>query len=218
MPVVTFPPIDNATKDGLVAVGGDLDIYTLVEAYNQGIFPWPIGEDYPMAWFSPDPRGILEVADLHVPKSLKKFLKNNPYTITFNQAFSEVLWECKEIKRPHQDSTWITDEIMDSFTQLYCHHLAYSVETWLNHELVGGLYGFVSGNVITGESMFHKAENASKIALIFLLQHLEKHHIPFLDTQMITPVVKSLGGKEIRRSEFIKRLNLLKKMPLRKIF
>lgn len=205
---IVFPPVETATEDGLVAVGGDLEMDTLVEAYKQGIFPWPISLDFPLAWFSPDPRGILDINELHLSRSFEKLLKKNPFTVTFNRAFSDVIMNCARMRRKDQPSTWITPDIIKGYENLFRNDLAYSVEVWnTNNELVGGVYGVVMGDFLSGESMFMKEDNASKIGLYFLLQHMKNQGINWLDTQMVTPVVEQFGGKYITREEFLARLS-----------
>ena len=213
MPIINFPSIDNATEEGLVALGGDLEVESILLAYSLGIFPWPISKEFPLAWFSPDPRGILQYNNLHISKSLKKFIKKNVYRTTFNQAFDEIINTCAKIKRSKQDETWITEELIDSYKKLFIKGYAYSVETWCDNELVGGMYGFCMKRLITGESMFYKKDNASKIALISLLNHLHLKEIDWIDTQMLTPVIKSLGGEEISRNTFLKKIKIEQNIP-----
>lgn len=209
MAIVDFPPIEQADEHGLVAVGGDLEIESLILAYSRGIFPWPINDDYPLAWFSPDPRGVLLTEELRISKSLKKFLKKTNYRITFNQQFEAVIKNCALQKRNGQDSTWITNDIIEAYIRLHKTGFAYSVEV-INQEekLVGGLYGVNLNCYFSGESMFHLESNTSKIALIALVNKLRELKIPYLDTQMVTPVVESLGGKNISRQDFLQYLNL----------
>lgn len=203
---ILFPPVETATEDGLVAVGGDLEVDTLIEAYRQGIFPWPVSLDFPLAWFSPDPRGILEVEELHIPKSFAKFLKKNTLRVTFNQAFGEVIRQCARASRKNQPSTWITPDIIHGYEKLFLEELAYSVEVWDEDKLVAGLYGVCMGDFVSGESMFTKATGASKLALYGLILKLKESGITWLDTQMVTSVVESFGGKYISRPEFLARL------------
>lgn len=203
---IVFPPVDSATEDGLVAVGGDLEVDTLITAYQQGIFPWPVSIDLPLAWFSPNPRGILDIDELHISKSFAKFLKRNTYQVTFNQAFDEVITQCARAYRKNQPATWITPDIIHGYEQLFKKELAYSVEVWDGKELVAGLYGVCMGNFVSGESMFTKYDNASKYALYALLLRLKDRGITWLDTQMVTSVVEGFGGKYISRPEFLARL------------
>ena len=206
MAIVDFPPVETADEHGLLALGGDLEIDSLLLAYSRGIFPWPISEDYPLAWFSPNPRGILLYDKLHLSKSFRKFLKHNPYEIKFNTNFESVILNCARVKRHHQESTWITDDIVTAYIELFRAGYAYSVETYLDDRLVGGLYGVCINNFFSGESMFHTEDNASKVALVSLMHTLHQREIGWIDTQMVTPVVQSLGGIEIEREIYLKML------------
>lgn len=206
---VVFPPVESSTEDGLVAVGGDLELDTIQEAYHQGIFPWPISVEFPLAWFSPDPRGVLDFSEFHVPRSFEKFLKKHSFKVTFNTVFSEVIKACARARRKGQRDTWITPQVIHGYENLFLHGKAYSVEVWRDEVLVGGLYGVVMGEFVSGESMFMKEDNASKLALYSLVQKLQKAGITFLDTQMVTPVVEQFGGKYIDREDFITRIRKL---------
>lgn len=208
MAIVEFPPIESADEHGLVAIGGDLEIDSLLLAYSQGIFPWPISEEYPLAWFSPDPRGILAFDKLHLSKSLRKFLKKNPYEVRFNTNFEAVIMNCARVKRNDQSSTWITQEIINSYIELHRQGYAYSIETYRDDILVGGVYGVCINRFYSGESMFHTEDNASKVALVSLLYLLKQRDIGWIDTQMVTPVVETLGGLEIPRETFLQMLNV----------
>jgi leucyl/phenylalanyl-tRNA--protein transferase len=202
MAIINFPPIETADENGLLALGGDLEVDSLVLAYSLGIFPWPISKEYPLAWFSPDPRGVLFTHKLHIGKSLNKVLKKKLFEVKFNTQFENVIKACKEVKRSDQNDTWITDDIVKAYTELFYQGLAYSVEVFNGEKLVGGVYGVKIHKYISGESMFHYEDNASKVALIALIKKCKKENIAFLDTQMITPVVKSLGGEYISRDQF----------------
>jgi leucyl/phenylalanyl-tRNA--protein transferase len=211
---IVFPPVETASEDGLVAVGGDLEIDTILEAYHQGIFPWPIATypmnmDLPHTWFSPDPRGILDISEMHVSKSFEKFLKKSPYRVTFNQDFGGVIQLCAKTPRKGQPGTWITPDIISAYTNLFNEGHAYSVEVWLDQKLVAGLYGVIIGSFISGESMFTLEDNASKQGFYTLLKHLQSKGIHWIDTQMVTEVVKQFGGKYIARPVFISRLKLV---------
>lgn len=208
MAIVEFPPIESADEHGLLAIGGDLEIDSLLLAYSQGIFPWPISEEYPLAWFSPDPRGILAFDKLHLSKSLRKFLKKNPYEVRFNTNFEAVIMNCARVKRNDQSSTWITQEIINSYIELHRQGYAYSIETYRDDILVGGVYGVCINRFYSGESMFHTEDNASKVALVSLLYLLKQRDIGWIDTQMVTPVVETLGGLEIPRETFLQMLNV----------
>lgn len=206
MAIISFPPVETADEHGLLALGGDLEIDSLLMAYTQGIFPWPINAEYPLAWFSPDPRGILAFGNLHLPKSFKKFLKKNPYEIRFNTNFEAVIMNCARVKRSDELSTWITQDIIDAYIALHKEGYAYSVETYEGETLVGGVYGVCINRFYSGESMFHLKDNASKVALVSLLFKLQQQDIHWIDTQMVTPVVEALGGVEIPRSKYLKML------------
>ena len=208
MAIVDFPPVESADEHGLLALGGDLEIDSILLAYSRGIFPWPISEEYPIAWFSPDPRGILAFKQLHLSKSLRKFLKKNPYEIRFNTNFEEVIRSCSKVPRSDNQGTWITEDIIKSYIELHKEGYAYSVETYLDNKLVGGVYGVCINRFYSGESMFHTEDNASKVALIALLYQLNNQDIGWLDTQMVTPVVASLGGVAIPRETYLKMLEV----------
>lgn len=221
MPVTNFPPLELADEHGLLALGGDLQVSTLLLAYSRGIFPWPISNEYPLAWFSPDPRGVILKKDFHLPKSLKKFLKKNPYKLAFNRNFDTVIDSCAQVHREKEEGeTWITSEIIASYKTLFRAGHAFSAEAYNQEDkLIGGLYGVHLGGYLSGESMFYLEDNASKFVLAGLLQHLFNHGVDWLDTQMVTPVVRSLGGREIPRKEFIELLKpAIQNQAAQKIF
>jgi leucyl/phenylalanyl-tRNA--protein transferase len=208
---IIFPPLESADEDGLVAVGGDLEVDTLLEAYKHGIFPWPLSTypqnaHLPHTWFSPDPRGVIEFGKLHVSKSFLKFLKKTPFKVTFNQAFSDVIDQCARMQRKNQPGTWITPDIIRSYQNMFQAGFAYSVEVWLDQNLVGGLYGVIIGNFVSGESMFTHEDNASKEGLYRLILALKEKDIHWIDTQMVTEVVKQFGGIYIPRPVFVRYL------------
>ena len=211
---IVFPPVEAANEDGLVAVGGDLETDTLCEAYRRGIFPWPVStyplnENLPHTWFSPDPRGILEFDDIHVSRSFEKFLKKSTYKVTFNKSFSMVISLCAQTPRRDQPGTWITPQIMNAYTKLFHENKAYSVEVWDGQRLIAGLYGVIMGEFVSGESMFTLEDNASKQGFYTLLLHLNDKGLKWIDTQMVTEIVKQFGGKYIPRPEFLARLEQL---------
>ena len=206
MAIIEFPKIESADEHGLLAIGGDLEIESLLLAYSQGIFPWPISDEYPLAWFSPNPRGLLFFDKLHIPKSFKKFLRKNPYEIKFNHDFESVIRNCATVNRQDQSSTWITEDIIKAYIDFHKQGYAYSIETYLDDRLVGGVYGVCINRFYSGESMFHFEDNASKVALVSLMYLLKQRDIAWLDTQMVTSVVESLGGVEIPRNTFIELL------------
>ena len=210
MPIV-FPHPNEATPEGLVAVGGNLEATTLIEAYSQGIFPWPIGENYPLTWFSPDPRGILFLEKLHLPHSLDKFMKKTNYKVFFNRDFESVIHQCSI--SPHRkdgQKTWILPELQTAYTDLFKQGHAFCVEVEYDGELAGGLYGVNLGWSIAGESMFYLKDNASKIALYELGLKLKEKGIIWLDTQMVTEVTELLGAHNISRNDFLALLDKAK--------
>jgi leucyl/phenylalanyl-tRNA--protein transferase len=208
---INFPEVETADENGLVTLGEDLEIDTLLKAYEKGIFPWPVQylptqKEKIMAWFSPDPRGILDFKEIHISRSLVKILKKNTFEVTFNQNFTEVINYCAQTIRKNNSDTWITSKIIESYSKLFKEKYAYSVEVWNKNSLAAGIYGVTIGDFVSGESMFTREDNASKLGLYFLIKHLEKKGLKWIDTQMVTPVVKQFGGKLIARKDFIKRL------------
>lgn len=201
--------------EGLISVGGRMDAATLKMAYARGIFPWP-QEGLPLLWFSPDPRGVLDFNELHIPKSLAKSRRRyeGQWRFTMNQAFAQVMSECRVQKRPGQDGTWILPAMIPAYTRLFSEGHALSAECWEGEELIGGIYGVLSKDYFSGESMFHKRSEASKLSLLFLIEHLKQRGFTWMDVQMVTPVLESLGGKYISRTEFYRRLAQPEPSPL----
>lgn len=204
---IWFPNHDQSNKDGLIAVGGDLSVERLMHAYHSGIFPW-FNNDQPLLWWSPDPRMILLPESFKVSKSLKKTILSNKYKITLNTSFEEVINCCSKIKRRGQLGTWITENMIAAYIQLYKKGHAQSVEVWSDNQLVGGLYGIdlKEKKIFCGESMFSKKNNASKIAFYYLVKKLKIENYRLIDCQMYTPHLESLGAQEIPRHEFLKYL------------
>lgn len=203
---VVFPPVEAATEDGLVAVGGDMLPDTIIEAYLHGIFPWPLSPDFPLAWFSPDPRGILDFKDIHIARSLEKFLKKSPFEVKHDTSFSEIMRLCAIVPRKDQASTWITPDIMNGYSALFKQGHAWCTGAWLGQRLVGGLYGVKLGAFRSGESMFTLEDNAGKECLVAAIERFKSEGVTWMDTQMVTPVVRGLGGKEIDRKVFLAML------------
>jgi leucyl/phenylalanyl-tRNA--protein transferase len=203
-----FPDARTANADGIVAVGGDFSVSILQEAYSKGIFPWP-QEGLPLLWFSPDPRGVIDFSEFHVPKSLIKWAaKNSKLKITLNQAFKEVVKECRLQQRPQQSGTWILEEMEQAYFELQKKGLAISLECWDDEKLVGGIYGVLLDHVFSGESMFYKKPNCSKYCLWKLVEYLKSIGHTWMDIQMVTPVTALFGGKYISREEFLIRKGL----------
>ena len=161
----------------------------------------------PLPWYCPEKRAILEFSELHVPKSLERAQRKNPFTFTIDKDFRSVIENCSHVLRAGENGTWITVEFIDSYVALHKAGMAHSVEAWdADGKLVGGVYGVDAGGVFCGESMFHKVSNASKLALLFLIEHLKMRHSTWIDAQVMTPHIKALGAKEIRRKEFLRKL------------
>ncbi len=205
MPIVAFPDPLTANADGIVAVGGDLHPESLLLAYRQGIFPWPV-DGLPLLWFCPAERAILEFADLHVPRSLARARTRSTLHFTIDAAFPAVIRACAETPRPGQDGTWITLQIVAAYTLLHRMGIAHSVEAWNDKHLVGGIYGVAIDGAFAAESMFYREPNASKLALLHLIEHLRSRGLDWLDTQMLTPHIERLGARTIRRDVFLKKL------------
>lgn len=198
----------------IIGFGWELSIENLKTAYRKGIFPWPI-DGLPLPWFCPQRRAILEFADLRVPRSLAKEQRKRRFTFTIDKDFRGVIESCAAMKRPDQPGTWITPEFTERYTELFLLGMAHSVEAWDNQgELAGGLYGVDAGGVFVGESMFYKQPNASKLALLFLIDHLRKRGSTWLDNQVMTPHFAALGAKEIERIDFLKKLSETQELGL----
>ncbi len=198
-----FPDVSEASEEGLLAVGGDLSVKRLVDAYSRGIFPWFEVEE-PILWWSPDPRFVLYPEKLKVSKSMRQVLRNCDFEITVNKDFKAVISECANIKRDGQLGTWITNSMIDAYVKLHDLGYAKSVEVWRGNQLVGGLYGVDLGNgVFCGESMFAKESNASKAGFITYIQNT---NYKLIDCQVYTNHLESLGAEDIPRDEFLKFL------------
>jgi leucyl/phenylalanyl-tRNA--protein transferase len=208
-PETPFPPLDTALAhpNGLLAAGGDLLSQRLIEAYRCGIFPW-FNEGDPILWWSPDPRMVLFPAELKISRSLRKTLKKANYTIRADSAFRQVVQACAA-PRKGRPGTWIHDEMIAAYTALHEMGLAHSIETWMEGELVGGLYGVSQGKMFFGESMFSRTTNASKVAFVHLVRHLERRGFKMIDCQMKTAHLASFGAREISRKEFSLKLKEL---------
>ena len=205
-----FPPLELALREpnGLLCAGGDLSPERLADAYRHGIFPWySAGE--PILWWSPDPRMVLVPREFRCSRSLRRSLRRGAYEVRFDHHFSAVIQACAQAPRHGQHGTWITKEMQTAYRQLFELGFAHSVETWLDGQLVGGLYGLAIGRMFYGESMFSLVSDASKIAMAHLTSFLEQQGFGLIDCQMNTPHLASLGAREIGRKEFIGRLQTL---------
>ncbi|HDY85091.1 hypothetical protein LCGC14_1275960 [marine sediment metagenome] len=206
-----FPPVDQAFDDGLLAAGGDLSPTRLLNAYRQGIFPW-FNKQNPILWWSPDPRLILWTDQLKLSKSLKKTIRTTAMTISFDQAFNQVITACSQPRQQGLDpdnSTWIHPDMIAAYNELHEQGHAHSVECWLDGQLVGGLYGIAIGQAFFGESMFSRVTDSSKLALVALCQQLQRWKFPLIDCQIYSEHLASLGAQEISRSHFIEHLDKL---------
>lgn len=212
---IVFPPPDHAEPDGLLAVGGDLSAERLLLAYRLGIFPW-YSEGQPILWWSPDPRVILEPGEFHISRRLGQTLKKGEFKVTFDRAFAEVIRACAASPRKGQHGTWITTEMMEAYICLHQMGFAHSAESWLNGELVGGIYGISLGRCFFGESMFFSQTNASKVALATLVQQLITWDFHMIDAQVTSEHLIRLGAKEVPRHIFLQRLQATLRHPTKK--
>jgi len=207
-----FPPIEEAEDDGLLAVGGDLTKERLIDAYQRGIFPWyEVGQ--PILWWSPDPRLVLFPNEIKISRSLRKVLRKGRFEIRFDTAFQDVIKSCADVRIMQGDGTWIIPEMQQAYTELYHEGLAHSVESWLDGELVGGLYGISMGECFFGESMFSTINDSSKVALVALTEFSMQVGIKLIDCQVTTPHLLSLGAREIKREFFLQMLKKYLEFP-----
>ncbi|MCS6851182.1 MAG: leucyl/phenylalanyl-tRNA--protein transferase [Gemmataceae bacterium] len=195
-----FDP-ERADEDGLVAIGGNLSPELLLEAYRRGVFPW-YAEDLPICWWSPDPRAIFELDFFHVPRRLRRTIRSGRFQVTVNRDFAAVIRGCAD--RP--EGTWIVPAMIAAYEELHRRGYAHSVEVWANGKLAGGLYGVAIGGFFAGESMFYRQRDASKVALVFVVERLRERGFQLFDIQSMTPHTERLGAVEIPRSEYLKRL------------
>jgi leucyl/phenylalanyl-tRNA--protein transferase len=199
-------PDPNEIGESVIAVGGNLSPGMLLSAYEQGIFPWYNPED-PLLWQSPDPRFVIFPENLHISRSMKKILDRGDFELSFDGDFAGVIRGCAEINRPGQGGTWITDDVISGYTELHKLGYVHSAESRINGELAGGCYGVLTGKVFCGESMFARVSNASKAAFLTLARYLfDTCGVRFIDCQVPTDHLRSLGGEEISRGEFLRLL------------
>ncbi len=214
MPIVAFPDPRSANRDGVVAVGGDLHPESLRLAYRQGIFPWPV-ERLPLLWFCPAERSILELANLHVPRSLASARRRTTLRFSIDAAFPEVIRACAATPRPGQAGTWITPQIVTAYVRLHRMGIAHSAEAWRGTRLVGGVYGVDVDGAFAAESMFFHEPDASKLALLHLIDHLRGRGLDWIDIQVSTPHLKRLGATVISRDAFLEKLRRTRARRLR---
>ena len=205
-----FPALSQALTEpnGLIAIGGDLTAARLLDAYSQGIFPW-FNEGEPVMWWSPNPRMVLFPDELKVASSLKKTLKKTLFEVRFNTSFREVITACSESKRINQAGTWISQDMVNAYCDLHQKGHAICMESWQYNQLVGGCYGVIINKMFYGESMFHTQTDASKVAFVHLVNHLQNQGVGMIDCQMHTPLLASFGAYEIDRQEFMQNLTKL---------
>lgn len=210
---LVFPPLSKAMREpnGLLAAGGDLSPERLIQAYRHGCFPW-FEEGQPILWWSPDPRTVLLPAEVHVSRSLRKVLRQGRFRVTFDRDFAAVIAECAG-PRNYTDGTWITDDMQRAYLALHEQGHAHSVEVWDGDALVGGLYGLAMGQLFFGESMFSRADNASKVGFVTLVEHLQQAGFVLIDCQMPTDHLHRLGARSIARETFADYLNQYLNQP-----
>ena len=210
-----FPPVEEAEPDGLIAIGGDLSVARLVKAYSQGIFPWFV-EKEDIYWYSPDPRLVLFPEQFIIPDSLHRIIKSNRFEVRFDTVFRQVIEACSKIARPGQDGTWISNDFIDAYSEMHRQGFAHSVETFINGNLVGGLYGVSLGAAFFGESMFFTMNNASKVALHALVERCITNGLRFIDCQVETPHMMRFGAKLISRNDYLGLLEEALEKPTNK--
>ncbi|HEY1170000.1 MAG TPA: leucyl/phenylalanyl-tRNA--protein transferase [Verrucomicrobiae bacterium] len=207
-----FPELDDQARElgppGLVALGGDLSVARLLLAYRSGIFPWSVD---PITWWSPHQRGIIEFSQFHVGQTLRRVLKQKPFEITMNHAFRDVVQNCALARL---QGNWISPHFVEAYTALHEAGSAHSVECWQEGRLVGGIYGVATGGTFAAESMFYRVSNASKVALVHLVEFLQQRGFILFDIQMVTPTTAAFGGSEISRKEYLARLQETISLPV----
>lgn len=203
---MNFPDPRDAPYGDIVVIGGSLRPENLLAAYRRGIFPWPM-EGWPLTWFSPRRRAVLEFKDLHVSRSLARERRRSRLRLTVDRAFAAVIRRCALVPRAHEEGTWITAEVVRAYTLLHELGHAHSVEAWEGDELVGGIYGVDAGGAFAGESMFYLRPNASKLALLHLVEHLAARGLGWLDVQVMSPHMERLGANNVSRDAFLDRLD-----------
>jgi len=199
---VSLFPDPRTARGDIIAIGEDLSVETLREAYRHGIFPWP-HDEMPLPWFSPRSRAVIFFDELHIGRTLRRSMRRAQFTFTIDKAFDRIIRACASTPRAEGEGTWIGPHIIRAYTRLHVEGDAHSVEAWEGDELVGGLYGIDAGGLFTGESMFHRRTDASKLALLHLIEHLRERGSKWLDCQIMTPHMRALGAREIPRMQFL---------------
>lgn len=204
---IRFPPPRLASREGLLAIGGDLSPERLLLAYRSGIFPW-FSDDEPILWWSPDPRLVLYPSEFHLSRSLEKIIRRGDLRMTMDKAFEQVIRECSRVRCEMGEGTWIVPEMIDAYCELHRSGFAHSVEAWQGGHLAGGLYGISLGNCFFGESMFARVSNASKVALAALVAYLRAEAFGLIDCQVTTGHLQRMGAREIPRSLYLEELKV----------
>jgi leucyl/phenylalanyl-tRNA---protein transferase len=213
MPARHFPPAEDADPEGLIGFGGCLSPEWLLDSYRHGIFPWPITDfEAPLAWWSPDPRAIIEFDRFHVSRRLRRTCRSERFTLTRDQNFPEVVRGCA-MAPSRLGQTWLTREMIDAYVRLHELGYAHSVEAWQQGELVGGVYGVAVGGLFSAESKFYRVRDASKVALVHLVEHLHRRQFTLLDIQQLTPHTARMGAMAIPRREYLARLAAAVELP-----
>ena len=201
-----FPAPAEASAEGLLCIGGALSVDRLLDAYRHGIFPWPVfADDKPIAWWSPDPRAVIEISDFRVPRRLKRTIRNGEFVTTLNRDFPAVIRGCASAQE-REDNTWLTPNMISAYIELHQQGHAHSLEVWQQEELAAGIYGVAIGGMFAAESKFYRVRDASKVALVALVAHLEARGYTLLDIQQMTEHSRRFGATEIPRPEFLERL------------
>lgn len=207
MPKKSEADENNSFEDGIVAIGGELNPETLLATYSQGVFPWPYDDKSPIPWACPVKRGILYFKDLQIPDRLARKRRNTKWKFTIDEAFDSVIEECAKAPRPGQEGTWITKKMVRAYKEMHKLGYGHSAEAWSEDgKLIGGVYGLEIAGVFAGESMFFKEPDASKLALLFMIDQMRVKGAEWMDIQMLTPHMEKLGAKLIRRDAFLKLL------------
>lgn len=213
---LSFPPVEQASPEGLLAIGGDLRAERLLEAYRHGIFPW-YNEDQPILWWSPDPRTVLFPKNLHISRSLKRSLRPGIFRVTLDTCFHDVMQHCAGPRPQYPEGgTWITPAMAEAYATLHEQGYAHSIETWQDKRLVGGVYGVAIGGAFFAESMFTKVDDASKVSLVLLVRQLHRWGFRIIDCQQSSPHVMRLGAEEIPRRAYIEQVAAAVTLPSRR--
>ena len=208
-----FPPATEASADGLLCIGGSLSVPWLLDAYRHGIFPWPVWDDEPMMWWSPDPRAILPLEGMHFSRRLLRTVRRGKFQARCDTAFEQVLEGCAT-GPGRSGGTWLTTEMIQAYCEMHRQGHAHSIETWHDGQLVGGTYGIALGGLFAAESMFYRQRDASKVALVHLVTHLRNRGYRLLDIQQWTPHTGRLGAVEISRAQYLERLATAVALPV----